>query len=328
MPNRKTFDIGQSCVIERATTVYINIGMTDLEVERHVVGEITNYTNLADKIQEKVYNSSHSAPSENCLEECNTFIDYNLDKRYFDVRFAEYEGQADTLRTSKHLIKELYNHPVYECLRRLAPHTSFPGIALMIYKFRYASALAVSGRVQKAKKVADKGMEKLQLFLNQTSMARVNASCLYGYVNVVLAGISQIPQTEQMDDIKEWIEKGLEQVKAIKDNGVANMWARMFLVKKACVLLKIGLSGEDISGQDISHEDRDAARKSLEEAEEHWTNTDERRLMLYKRAEAKLQRLAGDKEAALESLRHAITIAHHFKREEESYQLILQNWTA
>ncbi|XP_021377594.1 uncharacterized protein LOC110465816 [Mizuhopecten yessoensis] len=308
----------------------VSIDQTTDQEERSISSQISEYRNLADIIQNNVYNSVQSPPSDACLTECKEFIAYRLPKSQYNVKFAIYEGQADTLRTSKCLDEDLCNHHIYKCLELLAPYTSFPCIALMITRFRYAGAFAVCRRVEDAIRKAEKGMEILRAFLNKTSMARVNASCLYGYINVQLAGFCVRSDVQQKESILEWIEKGLEQGKAITESEVSNMWMRMFLVKKTCCLLRIGLSGEDIDPDkdDISREDRERARQCLEEAEEyHWTNTDKRRRMLCKRAKAKLHFLDGYKMAAQEYLRQAIRLAKGFKREEKSYLFVLQKWT-
>ncbi|XP_060069982.1 uncharacterized protein LOC132550006 [Ylistrum balloti] len=318
--------------IGRAEFVCIKLRKTNSEKSpENTKSEIAEYRDLADKIQDKVYNCEHSAPNDGCLRDCKEFISYKLQPIHYGLRFAIYEGQADTMRTCGHQTEELYKHPIYQCLKVLAPHTPFPSIAMMIYRFRYAAALTVSGFTEDAKKEADIGKKKLQSFLNDTSMARINASCLYGYVNVQLARLERNPTKEQVDYILEWINKGLEQVKEIPNGLVSNLWARMFLVKKSFLLLRIGLSGEDIYDEDnevISCEDREAASQCLKEADEHWTNTDKRRIMLYKRAEAKIRWLGGDKKAALIRLQEAIELATHFKREEKNFQQIHQKWAS
>ncbi|XP_069106973.1 uncharacterized protein [Argopecten irradians] len=311
------------CDITHAQHVCINTS-SNVGNHQHTLDEIESYRNIADKIQTKVYNSDHSPPSEICLDECKDYISLKLDKRRYDEKFAIYEGQADTLRTCKHIEKDLCNHQVYDCLKLLAPYTSFPGIAMMIYTFRTNKQ-----SVQDAKKKADEGVKTLEPYLSETKMARVNVSCLYGYTNVLLAAHDQKIPTEQTENIQEWIEKGLEQVKSIEICEVANMWTRMFLVKKALYLLRIGLSGEDISDQDakdITEEARDSARRCLEKADEHWTYPDKRRRMLYKRAEAKLRWLDGDRQNARDSMKQAIKLASHFKREEQSFQHVLLKW--
>ncbi|XP_069135901.1 uncharacterized protein [Argopecten irradians] len=308
--------------------------------KQRAINDFVEYRTLADKVQEQVYQGKHIMPHIECLKECEEWLSCDLDRKVYGLLFAKYEGLADTLRTSSDVTEGLADHDVYKCMEKLVPRTSFQDIARMIYKFRYAAALAVSGKVDIAMTEARAGYETLRNYLEDKKMAKANSSCFYGYINVhlgefsVIAARTNVYNREKKTYILTQIDEGLMQVHKIADDDrnieIKNRWARMFLVKKAFCCLNIGLNGEDVFDPEelyIEKVDMDKARACLEKAKtQYWTNTDDRREMLYNRAQAKLIWLEGHHEEGIKTLKAAIEIAVKFKREKNNFQRILKKW--
>lgn len=220
-------------------------------------------------------------------------------------------------RTYSPNIFSLWQHQLFNQMKKLIADTSNPQLTRIWYHSRYGVALSLGNK-------REKGLEHVHIALDDIIMmqkSRYLGNCIFAYVNVLLQNYSG--QQDEKDLILGLIEWGIGQFIDEGDN-TRLRWRHIYLVKKAFCHLGIDIFLKDIPNAVITDCDMQSACTCLEEMERTFQFSNARRKIHYFRAKSKIYLINEEMQKCVECLEKAIEICTKgdFIREKEHLEQI------